>query len=669
MAKNTKKPEKKADYSTMTEMAQDLIAKEYTPWHEELKLYWPGIDKMQDMWEFFKSEKEKSPSKISLNTGFAVVESMVAKANEINIKIGAEAHGINGLEEVADYVAAVTKSIIYDKDIAQIYSTFRKRAEMHVRDYFIKGTAFSEDQYCYKTQIIDGVKKVIADNPYTLPLDYKSVTFNPAYHADSSPVYWVEKHTTWKALKDNEYDEKTGKGLYVNLGALKENCDKSGKLVDHIDLKVIQDGKKRSRKVEPIQLLIRWDGCKMTIIADQNVIIRQATDPFKTGRNNLHISMNYKVIGRPYAYGELDPIYKSVRAQDTIVNQNIASINKYLEPGFTYDPNDISVNVDQIMDVLEFGGLAPAKKDSVTAITRVLPPNQAFQTIDELQLAIERTARYTGVSSQSTDMTRGTASTLQEVNKNAAPDFQTKLDDLQDSYYEPVCTTAFQMVVGLMGKDDVRRAKLMGKKPIWVEAAKNLLQGKLNVEALYKAKVIDEKAYQEYIAEPVIDPMTGQPAVDPQTGEPVATANPELAKTQLFDVDWLITVTLDNQAEQDKAEKVKKKQEWFMQAQQMGLPVDAKKFMLDMAQEIDIEDPDQYLKDEVTVQQEQEQMSQERQGQMQQEQEQGMQQEQMKHQMNMEAKQADVQAKQQMTQAQIEAQMQMAQMKQQPPQM
>jgi Xaa-Pro aminopeptidase len=43
-----------------------------------------------------------------------------------------------------------------------------------------------------------------------------------------------------------------------------------------------------------------------------------------------------------------------------------------------------------------------------------------------------------------------------------------------------------------------------------------------------------------------------------------------------------------------------------------------------------------------------------------------MQKEQMKHQMGMEAKQAEFAAKQGMTEAQIQAQMQMAQMKQQP---
>lgn len=644
MAKSNKKEEKKADYTTMTETVEKLIQSEWVPWRAELQKYWPSIDKMQDAWEFYKSEKEKSPSKVSLNTPFAIVESMVAKSNAIKLKIGAEAKGINGLDEVEEYVGATVEGVVKDRDISNIHGSFRKRGEMHKRDYFIKGTAFSEDQYCYKTRVINGKKTIIADAPYTDILSYKSVVFNPAYYADNSPVYWIEKNTTWEALKANELDEKTGKGMYVNLGALKANCDKSGKLIDSKDEKVIVDGKKRSRKVEPIQLLIRWEGCKMTIVANQNVIIRQAVDPLKLGSHNLHISMNYKVEGRPYAYGEIDAIYKIARAQDTLVNQGITAINQYLDPAMTYDPNDLSVNVDQIMDILEHGGIAPAKKDSISAINRVLPPQQAFQTIESLQQAEERTARYTGVASQSTDMTKGTASTLQEVNKQAAPDFQTKLDDLKETYYGPICDNYLKMVANLMGADDVRYSKMMGKKPMWVKATKNLLMGKLNVEELLRCGVIQQEDFDKFI-----------------TDEATGTQYPELAKESLYDVDWLITVTLDNQAEMEKAEKTKKKTEWFMQSMQMGLPMDAKKFMLDNGQELDIEDPEQYMKDDQQVQQEQQQAQQAQQGQMQQEQDAQMQQEQAKHQMGLEAKQMEIQAKQGMQQQQTQAQSQQSQ--------
>jgi hypothetical protein len=657
MAKTQKKAEKaeksvkELESQTMKERVEKLIQEEYIVWREELKKYWPGIDKMQDMWEFYKSEKEKSPSKISLNTGFAIVESMVAKSNETKLKVSASAKGINGLKEVEDYIAATVKDSLEDRDIELLYGPFRKRKEMHFRDYLVKGNAFSEDQYVYKTQIINGEKKVIADNPVTEVLSYKSVIFNPAYYADNSPVYWVEKNTTWKALKDNELDKKTGKGLYVNLGALKANCDKSGKLIDHSDEKVIQDGKKRSRKVEPIQLLIRWEGCKMTVIADQHTIIREAIDPFKTGRHNLHISMNYKVEGRPYAYGELDPIYKPVRAQDTIVNQNISAINKYLEPAMTYDPDDMSVNIDQIIDVLENGGIAPARKDSINTINRVLPPSQAFTTIESIQQAIERSARWSaysaGMTNTANDKTQGTAQGINSLIAASEPNFQVKLDDLRDTYYIPVASNYLTMIANLMGKDDIRRSRLMGKKPDWVLATKNLLMGKLNAKELLKSGVLKEEEFIKFIT----DEATGQQF-------------PELAEEVLYDVDWLINITLDNQAEQDKMEKTKKKNDWFMQCAQMGLPMDAKKFMLDNGEELDIEDPEQYIKDPEVVQQEQAQQQEQMQQEQAQAQEQEMQKEQMKHQMNMEAKQTELQAKQGMTEEQIQAQMQMAQMKQ-----
>ena len=642
----TKTDEKTDNYQVMNDTVEKYIKNEYEPWRQELKKYWPQIDKNQDMWEFYKSEKEKSPSKISLNTPFAIIESMVARANESKMIVGCEAFGINDLKEVEDYVASTVKGAIEDRDIEAIHGSFRKRKEMHFRSYLVIGNAVSEDQYEYRTQIIDGVKKVIADNPYTSTINYKSLVFNPAYYMDNSPVYWIEKYTTYEKLKEQE--AKDGKGLYVNLGVLKEKCQKDGKFIDHLDEKIIQNGKKVSRKVEPIELLFRWKGCNLTVFANRNTIIRQVTDPFKTGRNNLHLSMDYKVQDRPYAYGELDPIYKSARAQDTIVNQNITAINKYLDPALTYDPDDRNVNIDQIMDVLENGGIAPGKKDSVNLIPRQLPPTQSFQTVDGLQQAIERTARYTGVASQSTDMTKGTASTLQEVNKTAAPDFQTKLDDLRDTYYIPIASCYLSMIANLMGETDVRYSKLKGKKPMWVKATKNLLLGKLNAEELFNSGVIDEESYNDFITD--------------DQGQPI----PELAKVSIYDVDWLLRITLDNQAENDKMEKTKKKTEWFMMGKQMGLPMDDKKFHSDMGSESDIDDPEQYYLPADQVQAQQMQAQQDQQGQMQAQQQADMQKQQATHQMDLEAKQMDIQAKQGMQQNQMNGQMQMAEMKNQP---
>lgn len=640
--------EEKDQYTVMTETVSKFVDNEYIPWREELKKYWPQIDKNQDMWEFYKSEREKSPSKVSLNTPFAIIESMVARANESKMIIGAEAYGINGLKEVEEYVASTTKGAIEDRDIEALHGSFRKRKEMHFRSYLVKGNAVSEDQYEYKTLIVEGDKKVVADNPYTDTLSYKSVIFNPVNYMDSSPVYWVEKSTTYEKLKEQEYDAKTGRGIYNNLAVLKDLCQKNGKFVDHEDEKVIQNGKKVARKIEPIELLFRWKGCHLTVIANRNTIIRQITDPFKTGRHNLHISMNYKVEGRPYAYGEMDPIYKLARAQDTSVNQNITAINKYLDPAMTYDPDDRSINIDQIMDVLENGGIAPGKKDSVNLLQRQLPPNQAFQTVDGLQQAIERTARYTGVASQSTDMTKGTATTLQEVNRSAAPDFQTKLDDLRDTYYQPIASCYLAMIANLMSETDVRFSKLKGKTEMWVKATKNLLMGKLNAEELLNSGVIKEEDFKAFITD--------------ENGQEY----PELAKESLYDVDWLITVTLDNQADSDKMQKTERKKAWFAEGVQYGLPMDVKKFHSNIGQESDIDDPEQYYLPEEQVQAQKAQQAQEQQAQAEQQNQEAMAKEHMKHGMNMEAKQVELQAKQGMSREQQQAQMEMARMKSQP---
>lgn len=660
MAKQIDSKLEQADEAMDTRAAH--YVHEFESWKSDLRPYWNMIDKNQEMYEFYKREETETSSDVSMNTPFAIVESMVSKMNDTTLSVTVRAKGKNGMDAFEEYIGSVLKNAIEDPDVAAIHGTFRKKKEMFTREFLVKGNAIAEVQYCYQTQITDGKKVVLADNFYLDVLNYKSYIFNPAYQADSSPVKYLEKYVSLDYLKEQEYKEeeveegegkkktktKRSKGIYTNLAAVEEAMTKSDSK-DHKDQQYIAGDAKVNRKVEPIRILERWEGAKLIVIALDSIIIREEYDPKKTGDSGILVAMNYKIQGRPYAYGEIDAIYKLVRAQDTVMNQSIEMVNKFLRPSILV--SDLDADLDAIIEVMEAGGVTYGNAQGVTAIPTNVPPQAAFQSIETVQQAIERAARFSpyasGVPSGATDKTQGTATGINSLQQAAEPNFQVKVDAIEESMMQPYARAGLKMIGRLMGEEEVRYGFLNSKGAKWVMATKGILTGKATVNDLLTVEMIKPEEVPELLAEMGVE-LT--PEMNPL----------DAMESVVFDTDWLVDVKLDNQSAADKYEESQRQMALIQMAMQMGVQINPDRVVMRQAQKEGFDDfEDLLLTDEEKMQAQQ---AQQEQMMMQQQQEEAQRQHEMgMKQMELEAQMQQAQLQNQ-GQSRIEAMRQMGQM-------
>ncbi len=601
--------------------------KQYQDWRLDLKQYWGEMEKWQEMYEFYKSKSERSETdtNISLNTPFAIVESQIAKENQASINVTVKAKPDNDMGKFNTWIEAILEDAINDSDVAEIHGTFRKTKEKFSRSLKVVGNAVAEINYCYKTAICDGEKKVIADNPYTRTRSYKSVIFNPAMQLSNSDIYYIEDYVNYSDLTSQEYKEENGKGVYKNLGELKLKLKEKngGDLQDDDEVQYISGDNKISRKNKPIQILTRWEGTKMTVFAvcgkGQGVVIRDEVDPHKLGGHNLLFGMRYVIEGRPYAYGEIAAIYKPVRAQDTIVAQGIEIVNRYLRGSYILGED---IDVDQFMLVLANGGAMQGNADSVKNVPVNTPPGAAFQQVDVLQQAIERAARFSlygaGISGQATDKTQGTKGGIEAIQAGAEPNVEIQLDDIEEMFLRPVARKYLKMIGRLMGADETRYGLLKGESAEWVQATKGIILGKATLKDMLTVELIDEQQYQSLTTtlEPVMD-VQGQPMVDPTTGQPMNRPVPieGAGEAYYFDIDWIVDAHLDSQSSASKDQKATMEIQHVQWGLELGVPINPEKAWVRLGKRKGFEELDELLFSEDEQQQQQQQAMQQQEAQ------------------------------------------------------
>lgn len=601
-----------AKIKSMDERVADLVG-EWQKWRTALQPYWAEIDKHQEMYEFYKREGSQTSSDVSLNTAFAIIESMVSKANSTSTVVTVKSDGINGLDKFEEYISTIVEDALFDPTVAQIKGSFRKQREMFLRDFLVKGFGIAEVNYLYREVITNGKKKIVADNPYVTVLNYKNYIFNPTETFDTSEKKYIEKWVSLEALQAKEADPKAGTGLYTNLQAVRasmgqDNNEDNTKKSDY-EQRFVSGDQRIPRRREAIHLLECWDGPKLTVIANQSVVIRDKYDPKKIGWSGIVTAGNYKLEGRPYPYGEIAGIYKPIRAQDTILNQSIEMVNRYLRPGLLV--SDYDANLDDIIQILEQGGVAYGDAKSITSVQTNLPPSAAFQTLDTMEQAVERVARFglgysAGQSQQGTDKTQGTASGIKNIQMAAEPNFEVKLDTIEDSFMEPVAQVYLRMIGNLMDEYDVRYGLLKGKKTQWVGATKGILTGKATIQDLITVGIIPSNPNDPSVTEQAIGYLVDKAQLEP---------GKVMEKTVVFDTDWIIQVKLDNQSAADKQQRADRKINLMVTAQQLGVQFHPERTFIRLAEEEGWEDVEDLI---LTEQEKQEQQQQQQQAQQQQ---------------------------------------------------
>ena len=561
--------------STANDDTQEItrLVTKWRRWRSDLKQYWPEIQKMQEMYEFFKREGSETASDVGLNTAFAIVESMVSKLNDTHMKVSVKAHGQNNMDLFERYIGNILKSAIYDKGVEQIAGPFRKIKQIIERDFLVKGNFVAEVGYCYETTLkADGSKKVVADNPMVTPLPLFSVTFDSAKTLMTSGEYFVEKYVTMEYLEDRAQVDST----WMNLGDLKESMrDKDDQRTRSAeDQNFISGDYTVMRHAASIRLLEHWKGAKLTVIANDRIMIRSVYDPMKIGSHPLITGMNYVVEGRPYGYGEINAIYKPVRAQDTILNQRIETINQYLRGTVFVDP-DSNIDLDMVAMMLESGGVGYGKGTDVVPLQKPLPPSVAYTETGELQTAIERTARFSpyaaGTPSSGVDHTQGTKGGIIALQDAAEPNFQVKIDDITDMFLTPLAYKYLPMMANMMSATDIRYGEILGEDEPWIGATKNILLGHPTLKDLHAVGMITDAGFAAATTTAVTDPTTGQPAVDPQTGQPQTTPIPGASTAHMAEVDWIIEVNLDVHSSHDRQARLQTAQSMIQWLQSIGV--------------------------------------------------------------------------------------------------
>jgi hypothetical protein len=183
------------------------------------------------------------------------------------------------------------------------------------------------------------------------------------------------------------------------------------------------------------------------------------------------------------------------------------------------------------------------------------------------------------------------------------PNFQIKLDALEESFAEPVARTELKMIANLMSPTDFRYGMLQGKTSEWVKAGKNILMG--------KPKVSDLLAIGYTTPETALEMThTMQPAGVDENGQEVMdiVPIPGADKAVVFDIDWLVDVRLDNQSAAVKEQEVQGVIEWLQFAQEIGNQISPERAAVYVAEKKGIDDPKNLLLTEEELQQQQQQM-------------------------------------------------------------
>lgn len=546
-------------------------AKEMKQWQEALRPYWTQMTKNEELYEFYKAEYTETAVNIALNTPFAIIESQIAKENQASLMVTVQAEGENNLAEFEKWVGAAVKQIIEDRRVAAIKGTFRKKKERFSRQLKVVGNSVAEVAYCYVTQVINGKKTVVADNPYIINRHYKQLIFNPARQFDSSNVYYVIDHMRFEDMKAQEFvkqKDKDGKevttGKFKNLDQLQKSMRRKGDMLsDDTEIRYNSGDTKISKKNEPIEVVTRWElkpaGWTRCVFASGRVLVMgDQVDPYKIGGHNLLLAMRYVVEGRPYAYGEMDPIYKIARAQDTIVNQKIEIINKYLRGSYIAGS---SIDVDSLMMVLQQGGVMNGDGTDLHSVPVITPPQGAFLETAELQQALERAARWSPLDNGNPQAAQGegtrTKGGLVALQGAAEPGTESQIDDLEDMFLEPYAYMSIKMKSEYMSPDETFFAMLEGKTSEWVKIAKGILAGQATLQDFLNVGVLTQEQAQSVI---------GQAGPNNQT-----ITN----QTVLFDTDWLIKITLSAESAQEKANQLSQEQALIEFAvKELGVQVD-----------------------------------------------------------------------------------------------
>lgn len=561
----------------------------YRSWKTDLEDFHPQFKKNRQLYEFYKDEAIQTDADVSMNTQFAIVQATVSRFITSPINVTSRAEGQNGalVQKLGSYVSALAKAATSDRKMARRYGNFMKRIEESFVDYLVTGNCAAEMKYDHELGMA-----------YPCPLLLESVIFNPSKNLETSGKWFVEKYVGVEDLKSNEYNPQKKEGIYKNVRKIIADFKDQGyEVEDHDSSENYTGDKKVMKKVPPILLLEYWNGYHLITLAVTNkkgglgknsYIVRDIEDPYDIEDHPLHFGMLYMVNGRPYAYGEMDSIYKQVRAQDTLLNQAIDATTAQLRPGYLVNNPDVSTSTVQIL--LKYGGVAYGNVADVGKMETGSVAPQAFNLINVLQQSQEKSNRFSpyasGTPSSASDQTKGTKGGILALQQASEPTFDQKVKPFVEMFLEPIINNSLRMMAANPkkgGYDVMVQGQLMGNE--WVKATANLILGKPTTEDLKTLGVLSEEEMEMYTNTYELNEF-GEPTLVPIDGA---------EKAEIFNASWILSVDIDSDAANDDMKTIEKYRMWAEMAQTMGVPIDNQKVVMAIGRKILPVDPEDFV--------------------------------------------------------------------------
>lgn len=587
MARKKKKPTYTEEPSTDTKVDRlDAWKKEYTRWLSVLETY--HTERFAKNYEQYTAlpMTQGTISKISDPVAPELVERKLQKLFERDPKFYAMARGQNIPKEITDFIANIASYYWTNPEKIQSTGTMRAFLKKVGREFAIVGNAGTEVYF-----------NAESDNPDVRQIPIEDIIFDPARPLKNAPVYYIRQYMSLEDIEGQvEVTEegKVTKGLFKKdaVSRLRTKYEErtSPSKNDPTPNQVNRTGSTVfDRPVDDVLIVSRWEGDKLCQIADWEEIIREVEDPVQIEDDPLDFIMDIEVNKVPYAFSMLDFIAGLTAAKDMFLNQVIDYGSKALNPPLFYDPALSPASRLTLRNAYALGGLVAAAPNQAGHQPMPDLPQAGFSLLTYMQQRSESVVGVgpyvSGVPNQSSDQTQGTKGGIEALIQQASSPIRDMQLTIEEGIIEPIVNKWLKMGGALMGDNEIKYIMVSGQDPKWVKVTKGLLTGKIKLEDLATAGLIE-------------------PEEEMQLRADMAAAGKNPDKELMFDVDWIIRCETGSLAEVDTQKDMQNFMGWAkfaMEASQAAAAnpnslVDVEKIIKEAGLRGGVKEPEQYLK-------------------------------------------------------------------------
>jgi len=520
------------------------------------------------------SNTKGTESKISDPIAPELVERVIQKLFERQPVFYSYAKGKQIPKQITNIISAIPSYYWDCPERKQSTGSMKAKLKMVSREFCVTGNVATETYYNSDSETPDFRNIPIED-----------VIFDPTGSLKSSSRYYIKQYVSPDYVKrmmendDSDWD-KTVVNKVLNKYKDRDKETNQSLRNDPTASRINRSGDVvYSPVVNDIELITIWDKKHCTRILDWEGIVQEYDNDI-LDEDPLDFAMDIEKPKEPYATSLLDHISGLTRAKDMIINQIVDYTAKVLNPPLFADPNLGPLSKRSLVNAWRLGGIVwatrgQAEHQTMPALSPV--PFDLMNYIQQRAESVSGVGSYLGgVPNQVSDKTKGTASGISQMLAMASSPVKDRQVTLEEDIIEPIVNKWLKYAGKLMGEDEFKYILITGESPRWVKVSKGLLTGKIKLDDLVQAEIMDME----------------EAAI---TAADMIAQNKNPLKDLLFDVDWIIRVEAGSMAEIDKKQDLENFDTTIQMALTLQQPLDMKKVWIERAQRSGIKDPETYL--------------------------------------------------------------------------